>query len=243
MISVCLTTYNGEKHISEQLHSILCQLSDSDEIIISDDGSIDKTLDIIQSYNDDRLKLFLHKKDNNFPNYSFYKITKNVENALIHANGDLIFLADQDDIWIPTKVQSVIHEIGDNLGLLHDCIVVDENENIIQTSYYKQNKSNSGVILNIFNSSYLGCCMVIKRELLAKALPFPSHPVPHDIWLGLIADCMGKMKMIDNKLIKYRRHGANLSTSSEKSQASLLYKFNYRTNIIKALLLRVIFGK
>jgi len=243
MISICLTTYNGEKHIQAQLDSIISQLSAGDEIIISDDGSTDRTIEIIQNYKDDRIKVFIHNKCNNFNKYPFYKITKNVENALNHAKGDLIFLADQDDIWTSTKVQTVIHEIGNELCLLHDCIVVDEKEKELISSYYMLNKSKLGIATNIINSSYLGCCMAIRMELLEKALPFPSIPVPHDIWLGLIAEWKGRTKMSTQKLLKYRRHGSNLSTSSEKSKASFFYKARYRVNILSALLIRMLLNK
>jgi len=243
MISVCITTYNGEKHIQAQLESIICQLKLDDEIIISDDGSTDKTIDIINSFNDTRIKIFNHIKSNNFNKYPFYKITKNVENALKQAKGDLIFLADQDDIWVPTKVQTVIQELVENLCLLHDCIVVDEDEHELISSYYKLNKSQLGIVDNIFNSSYLGCCMVIRKELLLKALPFPVLPVPHDIWLGLIAEWKGKMILSNQKLLKYRRHGSNLSTSSEKSHAGFIYKIQYRFYILFSLLIRMLLNK
>jgi len=243
MISVCIATYNGENYIQLQLDSIISQLAFGDEVIISDNGSTDRTIEIIQSYKDKRIKIFKHEKCNNFCKYPFYKITKNVENALIHSKGDYIFLADQDDIWLPNKVQDAILEIGEGLGLLHDCVVVDENENELIPSYFAQNKSKLGIVNNLLNSSYLGCCMIIKKELLAKALPFPFLPVPHDIWLGLIAEWKGKMIISNKKLIKYRRHGQNLSTSSEKSKASLIYKVHYRTNILIALLNRMLMNK
>ena len=90
MISVCMATYNGEKYIQEQIDSILCQLSKDDELVISDDHSTDATCDIIKSYNDRRIKLFLNELAKG--------VTHNFENALLHSKGDIIFLADQDDV-------------------------------------------------------------------------------------------------------------------------------------------------
>ena len=243
MISVCLSTFNGEQFIAQQLDSILSQLSTLDEIIISDDGSTDRTIDLIQSYRDPRIKLFTHERYNKFRKYPFIKITKNIENAFNHARGDLLFLADQDDIWDADKVLTVTHEIGDNLCLLHDCSLVDEDGRELTASYYAQNKSRAGFFPNLANSSYLGCCMVIRKELLAYALPFPLIPVPHDIWLGLIADWKGKMKMSDKKLLMYRRHDSNQSTAGGKSKAGLFYKIHYRLNILLALLMRMLFKK
>ena len=95
MISVCMATYNGAQFIKEQIDSILCQLSTEDELIISDDGSTDETLSIINSYKDNRIKVFQHKAAEGS---AFIKATRNFENAMSHAVGDYIFLSDQDDM-------------------------------------------------------------------------------------------------------------------------------------------------
>jgi len=240
MISVCIPTYNGEKYIKAQLDSIIPQLNNDDEIIISDDGSTDRTIKIVENYKDNRIKIYIHEKCSTFSNYPYYKISKNVENALIHASGDLIFLSDQDDIWMNNKVETVQQTIGDNLVLLHDCTIIDGNKNELVPSYYIQNKSKAGLISNLINSSYLGSCMAIKKEILKTALPFPVIPVPHDIWFGLIADWKGKMKISDKKLIMYRRHGNNHSSSSGKSDFSFSFKIIYRINILIALISRLI---
>src|SRR5665647_351760 len=97
MISVCLTTYNGEKYILEQIQSILCQIGYDDEVIISDDGSTDHTLKILNKQEDHRI--IIHHNSNS------KGIISNIENALTHAKGDIIFLADQDDVWLPNKVK------------------------------------------------------------------------------------------------------------------------------------------
>lgn len=85
-----MATFNGEKFIKEQIDSILCQLSDYDELIVSDDGSTDKTVDIIKSYNDRRISIFNHVR--NFETNSLTSIvSSNFENAIKHAKGDYIF--------------------------------------------------------------------------------------------------------------------------------------------------------
>lgn len=99
MISVCLATYNGQQYILEQLQTILPQLSEDDEIIISDDNSTDNTVNLIKSINDNRIKIFINKSGKRI-------YTKNFENAINHSLGDFIFLCDQDDVWMPNKVES-----------------------------------------------------------------------------------------------------------------------------------------
>jgi len=101
-ISVCMATYNGERYLKEQLDSILKQLSFTDEIIISDDGSQDRTIEIIESFGDSRIKLFHSTQQN---------LIYNFENALSKASGDIIFLSDQDDIWYENKVEKSMYHL------------------------------------------------------------------------------------------------------------------------------------
>ena len=239
MISVCIATYNGEKHIKEQIDSILCQLGENDEIIISDDGSTDSSIEIIKGFNDKRIILLQHKSDVSFKKYPFRKVSKNFENAINHATGDLIFLADQDDIWMADKVPTVKKKMGNSLLLLHDCVVIDEQGIELNSSYFDLNRSKQGIINNLINCSFLGCCIVIRKELLKKALPLPKNSVPHDLWFGLISTWMKKTIVIDNKLLLYRRHKNNFSSSGKKSEASIAYKIRYRILIIFSLAKRM----
>ena len=100
MLTVCIATYNGEKYIRQQLNSVLIQLGENDEVIISDDSSSDATVEIVRSFNDSRIKLLVDNK--------FSSPVRNFENALKYATGDYIFLCDQDDIWLPDKVKSML---------------------------------------------------------------------------------------------------------------------------------------
>lgn len=240
MISVCITTYNGEKYIKDQLDSIISQIGDDDEIIVSDDGSTDRTLSIISEYNDPRIKIFHHIKNNKFSNFSFDKISRNFENALNNAKGDLIFFSDQDDVWLENKVTRTQQLLGDEFWMLvHDCFLINEDGEIIQESYFKLNNSKPGFIKNIINSSYLGCCMAFDRSLLKIALPLPDRPVPHDIWLGLLAEWSNKVCFSEERLINYRRHTENQSTSGESSKFSFNYKLKYRYILCVEIIKRI----
>ena len=104
MISVCMASYNGEKYIKEQIDSILKQLSDEDELVISDDGSTDNTLSVIQSIHDKRIKLIHNQGEHGY--------SRNFENALKNSKGDYIFLSDQDDVWKDNKVETILPLYG-----------------------------------------------------------------------------------------------------------------------------------
>ncbi|MBE6329414.1 MAG: glycosyltransferase [Bacteroidales bacterium] len=240
MISVCLATYNGESFLKEQLTSILKQLGDDDEVVVSDDGSTDLTLTILQEFNDPRIKVFHHSKRKQ--KYSFDYATHNFENAINNSRGEVIFFSDQDDVWLDGKIAMFMTALADCDLVLSDCKVVDSQLNELYPSYFKLNKSRTGIVYNLINNSYLGCCMAFKRSLLNKssALPFPKSLVPHDIWLGLLAERFGKVRLITSPTMLYRRHDGNLSSSSKKSSLSLPLKFYYRFRILFEFLCRTL---
>lgn len=200
-ISVCMATYNGEKYIAEQLNSILTQLSDNDEVIISDDSSSDGTVKILEKFasEDARIQLFLFQK--------FRDPIQNFQNALVQATGDYIYLSDQDDLWIENKVKT-INQILENYDLvLHNSIVTDENLKPTHPSFFKLFGSKKGIIKNIIRSSYYGSCMAFRRNILDQAIPFPkTKEIGHDLWLGLVAELTGKVVLLETPYIYYRRH-------------------------------------
>ena len=102
-ISVCLASYNGAQYIEEQLKSILPQLNPTDEVILSDDHSADNTVQLVQALNDPRIKLIQNEGERGY--------TRNFENALNHATGDILFLSDQDDVWHDDKVKIMLKEL------------------------------------------------------------------------------------------------------------------------------------
>ena len=232
-ISVCMATYNGEKYVKEQLDSILTQLQPTDEIIISDDGSSDGTLMIIESFNDSRIKLI----NNNFRK----GITGNFENALNHVTGEHIFLSDQDDVWLPNKIALNIEALKYNDLVVSNCNVVDENKNVITYSYFKLANSGKGFLKNFYRSSYLGCCLAFNRKVLEKVLPIPSSlPLFHDWWIGFIADTNYRVEFIETPCMLYRRHDSNVSPTTSKSKRPLYKKFFDRFQLLYLGLSRLI---
>ena len=238
MISVCIPTYNGGKYIREQLLSILNQLQVNDEIIISDDGSLDNTIQIINEFNDPRIRL-VYNKTHVFKGGKMFEqlqhISSNIENALTYAKGDYIFLSDQDDIWMDNKVNIVIQRLTMCDLLIHDCVVIDQNENIILNSYFSKEKPKVTFKQVLIKSPFMGCCMAFKKELLFHILPFPVNiRVEHDAWIGICAIKFGHIDVTSDKLIKYRRHTSNVSSCTEKSENSLVDKVLRRIILIKA---------
>ncbi len=231
MISVCIATYNGEKYIKEQLSSILCQLDAEDEIVVSDDGSTDETINIIKNFNDSRVRVI--------QNRSKHGIIWNFENALKNCTGDYIFLSDQDDIWHSSKVKvcNRYFQSGEVL-IVSDAYIINQAASILYQSYFNILKSKAGIIRNLKFNSYLGCCMAFSRSVLDSALPFPKHIVMHDIWIGLVSELLYKPIFIEEKLVYYRRHDSNCSPSAEKSTHSYYFRIKYRLLLVHEMLFR-----
>ena len=224
-ISVCMATYNGERYILEQLRSIISELSNDDEIIISDDSSTDNTLNIIKNICDKRIIVI--------ENQIFKNPVYNFENALKHSSGDIIFLADQDDIWIRGKVKRIKKELECYNLIVHDADLINSLGEKLGRSLFEINKSKQGIIRNLWKNSYVGCCMAFDRKTLEVALPFPKDIPMHDSWLGLIAEKYGKVKFLNESLIEYRRHENNLSHTGEKSNRKTIKRILDRFNLIK----------
>jgi len=229
-ISVCLPTFNGSLYIEEQLLSILKQIGDDSEVIISDDNSTDDTLEIILGLNDPRIKLFRNKQTLG-PVY-------NMEMALNHANGEIIYMADQDDVWFPDKIK-VVTPLMDKYDLvITDAVVTDHLGNILYQSFFKVNFSGKGFIWNWINPSFMGCCMTFNRRILNYCLPFPKNLVMHDSWIGLNTALFWKYCFLNQTLVYYRRHEKNVTNALKKNALPVIYQILYRLKMMYQIIIR-----
>lgn len=228
MISVCMATYNGAEFVEEQLRSILASPR-VDEVIVSDDGSSDGTLARIAALGDPRVRVVPGPRAG---------LIRNFENALSQARGDVVFLADQDDVWLPQKVDVVLRALENADVVVTDCSVVDAKLNIIEPSFFRQRGSGPGFARNLLRNSYVGCCMALRRRVLDRALPFPAGIPMHDWWIGLLAERTARIAFVDTPLMLYRRHGGNASPTGERSTASTLTRLRWRLSLLRALLAR-----
>lgn len=229
MISVCIATYNGARFLERQLHSILPQLGKDDEVVVSDDGSTDETIALLQSMGDPRIRI-VEGPHRHSPIWNF-------ERALSQAKGDYIFLSDQDDEWLPNKVSVCMDYLQYYDCVVSDCQVVDGANQVIHNSFYQVNGTRKGSLYNLLvKNGYLGCCMAFRRQVLQKALPFPSQTPMHDIWLGNVAAFRYSLCFIPDKLVLYTRHGDNASTASDPSNKSLWKRLSYRWTMLMGVL-------
>ncbi|MBC7845870.1 MAG: glycosyltransferase family 2 protein [Flavobacterium sp.] len=216
-LSVALCTYNGEFFLEQQLNSIFEQTILVNEIVICDDGSSDKTRDLLKTY---------EKKFPNIIKLLINDVTlgtiKNFEKAISLTNGDLIFLADQDDVWHKDKVEIMVNFFQENINcklLFTDGDLIDEiGGNLKATLWEKwnfradmqnkwENNENAFKDLVVNNNKITGATVCFHSSLKEYILPIEiPNGYWHDSWLGLHAAANGGLMFLEKNLIKYRIH-------------------------------------
>lgn len=212
MISVAMCTYNGERFLADQLNSILTQTLPPDEIIICDDGSRDRTMEIgrdILSRWGGMFEIVQNDKNLGF--------VKNFEKAICLCHGDIIFLSDQDDVWLPEKIEKMMalfQDHPDTVLVFHDAELVDEQLRVLDTSFWKILGFEPEPFLHgdyrqlVDHNVVQGSACAFRRELAHRAIPFPESCI-HDEWLALVSLDMGKIIPLPLSLMKYRQWGHN----------------------------------
>jgi glycosyltransferase involved in cell wall biosynthesis len=222
-VSVVLGTYNGSCYLEEQLESILAQSVMPNEIIVTDDGSTDATLSIIDRVTERfgvparglAVTVITHPGPSG--------VTQNFERGLKVASGDIVFLSDQDDVWSPVKIERMLEvfEREPLLTLLHsDATLVNEGRSKLKQSLFQALRFSSheraaernGEAFALFMKRNIvtGATAAVRRELILLATPFPPFWL-HDEWLAITASLQGPQAVdfIDEALIEYRQHREN----------------------------------
>ena len=200
-----MATYNGSRYLRPQLDSILAQLGPDDELLIQDDGSEDDTLEIIGSYGDALIQ--------GVENSSNLGVIATFGRCLSRARRPIVFLADQDDEWLPGKVDAMVAPFQDRqvTGVVTEAVIIDADNALTGESFFGLMHSGPGVVHNFVKNSYLGCCMAVRREVLEVALPVPRSVRTHDGWIGITADLLGEVVFLPTPYVRYRRHDGNVS--------------------------------
>lgn len=220
--SIAMATFNGARYLQEQLESFAAQTLLPDELVISDDCSTDNTLDII--------KVFASSapfKVRWTQNHVKLGYTGNFNQALMRTMGDMVFLSDQDDVWFPDKLERMARYVLDDpdaLVIMNDAALTDANLN--DTGLTKQGQISSGRMSS--SNFVMGCCVVVRRELLDLCLPIPSIYNGHDSWIVKMAEGVGRKRVVSDVLQWYRRHEENESQ----------YVFNTTSMLTRGLVFR-----
>lgn len=208
-IDILMATYNGEKYLVEQLDSIINQTYHNWNLLIRDDNSTDKTLEIIQNYHkkDKRIKILKDNKGN-------LGIVRNFEELLKSSESEFIMFSDQDDIWVENKLDmylKMIEKIKNKGFMIHsDAILFDKNKsNILKDTFISKKAINKGLENVFFNYFVQGATILISKEIKNFILPFPKEVYLHDRYIHLISELFFERIFVNKALIYYRQHGDN----------------------------------
>ena len=213
-VDILVATCNGEKYVKEQIDSILNQTYENIRVIVSDDRSDDSTPKILKEIakSDKRVILNLQKDR--------LGVINNFEFLLKQVKSNFYMFSDQDDFWLPNKVEKMMErQKQENADLVFgDLEVVNEKLETMYPSYGDYMLLNRKIkkCINSYEYNYLyncvtGCTILGKTSMLDKILPLPntSKYVLHDHWIGIITGIYGKVAYVEETYIKYRQHGNN----------------------------------
>jgi glycosyltransferase involved in cell wall biosynthesis len=215
-ISIAMATYNGAKYLQAQLDSFAAQTQLPDELIVCDDNSTDQTLEILENFAQSAaFTVRIHR------NQTRLGYVENFNRAMLMCDGDIVFLSDQDDYWLPSKIQcvyAIFQEHPNTWMVINDAEITDESLQPTGLTILGQIKS-AGLNSDEHNN---GCCSAYRRNIQPVFLPIPAATYPHDSWLHLIGLSLACRQVITLRLQYYRRHGQNTSghITSNTSPAS-----------------------
>ena len=232
MISVVIAVYKGSKHLEELLLSILPQLKNEDEIIISDDKPGGITERVVKKIAAEDSRVILVEGKNRGS-------VANLVNALRHCKGDRIFFATHTDVWLPDKVKRVNEAFSQGADVvLHNCYIADEFLNITDYSFFEKFNVRKNFFCNIHKNSYYTGAVAVRRKMLKRIMPIPRSIPFLGQWIGLVSDVYGKVRLVDMPLIYCRVSEAEKKSFESETRLS---SANIRVLVAK-LYKRIILG-
>ncbi|MBP3702263.1 MAG: glycosyltransferase family 2 protein [Lachnospiraceae bacterium] len=214
-VSVILSTYNGEKYLAELLTSILTGTYKNILIEVSDDGSTDRTLQIIEEYQKKYPeKIIVHQNEKNLG------YTKNFLQAAARSKGDYIMFCDQDDIWLPDKVEKTLAKLkevegSENIPVLvfTDAWLYDTKKGVTTGLFHESSHLNVkkvDISHLLIENKCIGCTVMFNKRVRAYIQVLSGKIRVHDWWIALICSSFGKIAYLDEPTLKYRQHGGNM---------------------------------
>ncbi|MGH9642301.1 MAG: glycosyltransferase [Terriglobales bacterium] len=233
-VSIVMAVYNGREFFAEQLGSILLQLRPSDELIIVDDASTDGGPQIPDASTCPSVRLLTNPTN--------LGVAASFQRGLSLAQREVVFLCDQDDVWLPGKRLAFMAEFARDSSVsvvVSDAVVIDGKGNQIAPSFMATRGGFTGSVLGTFwRNRFLGCSMAVRRSLLEIALPFPNGVPMHDMWIGIIGALNGRVVYLPVPYLRYRRHGSNLT--SFQSPAPWRRRLWWRVSLLFLLVRRLL---
>jgi glycosyltransferase involved in cell wall biosynthesis len=211
-VSVAMATRNGMPFLKEQLDSIFQQTYPNIEVVVSDDCSDDGTQELLEKYKQlYGLRYFVNQEPLGF--------VKNFERAIRLCKGQLIALCDQDDVWVPEKIEVLVREIG-GYSLIHSpslemiregrrWVFKSESETYggrHRDDYCGRWGTGKPTMRLIAENWVVSHQIMFTREVVERALPIPAGQLYHDAWLAVVASTLNGLRYIEQPLTYYRTH-------------------------------------
>lgn len=218
-VSVCMAAYNGALHIEEQIRSILPELGQADEVIVVDDHSTDDTVEVVRGIGDPRIRLIPAETNAGY--------VRTFERALSTARGEFVFLSDQDDVWLPGRVEEMISALDGKDVVVSNCQHFDGPLGTFHELRLRAEDSSRSVrnIIGIIVGYRLhwGCAMAVRKRILDQVLPFPQHMTEsHDQWIAMVGNVNRSIIYIEKDTILHRLHGENLTPKGIRSISKIV---------------------
>ncbi|MGN7148000.1 glycosyltransferase [Arthrobacter sp. SAFR-179] len=219
VVSVCMAAYNGAQHIHEQLDSILAQLTDHDEVIIVDDGSTDGTREWLTNLHDPRVKAHFNEENLGY--------VRNFEKALQLSTGEVVMLSDQDDLWLPGRVEALIRALENAEAVASNFSYFEGSPRKLEQLRLKEgtggHRIRNLIRLWIGVIPYYGCAMAFRRTFIQSSLPFPPFLYEtHDQWLAMLANVRGTMAHLERETLSRRLHANNTTPKTFRGIPTIL---------------------
>ena len=222
-VAVVVATYNGATYLLAQLESIALQTHKPAQIIIVDDASSDDTVRIANKFATEHPNVLVVQNETRLG------YIKNFEKGMLLATASYVALSDQDDIWVPHKLETLLANIGGQMLAYSDSELIDAEGQLLnqKMSTIKNQLAYHTPIMYAIGAWAPGHAMLFKKELIEKAAPFPTL-VTHDFWLGFVATCYGTVVYVNEPLVHYRQHAQNAigadTTKNKTASLSLAQK-------------------
>lgn len=214
MVSVCVATYNGAAYVEHQLRSILEELHQGDEVVVVDDASSDETVEIVRAIADPRVRVITLAANGGY--------VRAFESSLRAARGDVLFLSDQDDEWVPGRRAALLKALELGAVAASNIEMLGTGEPLrspITRRPWRLREGRGGPVRNEVAilagvAPYYGCGMALDRRALDYVLPFPADLTEsHDLWIATMANARGELVHTDVVTVRRRVHDSNASSS------------------------------
>lgn len=216
--SICMASYNGSAYIREQLASILAQLGPTDEVVVVDDASTDGTREVLRAFGDNRIRVIEAASNQGY--------VRSFEQAVMASRGDRIFLADQDDVWVEGRLESMLTALEHHTVIASNFDVLGGGPRpaiprLRSADSHRHAANLVGILVGY--RAYYGCGMAFRREALDLFVPVPRYlGESHDLWLAICGNVLGSIGHLDESTLLRRIHGGNATPEGWRSLSVIL---------------------